>query len=114
MIDSKIHIIDSASIKKSKIDVSGVECGLFESLFGHDNKLIKQFMQYQFQKCPVVIRGSNLRIDEIKSEYLNGLNVLKMLENTASDEIQVWLKSSGTTKGLESIKVPTAIDGNFY
>ena len=114
MIASNIHFVSKDVIRESKIDVSGAESGLFQSLFGNDSREVSNFMQNHFQKCPVVIRGSKLRVKDILHDFLYDLNVKEMLENSASDEIQVWLSQlhhEKHQKPLESIKVPTADQG---
>lgn len=114
-----VIIIDNESIKNKVITISEEE-NLLHTLFGHDEELVSKFQSNYFQKQPVVIRGSASRLSEIKENYLFNFDVREMLDNTASDEIQVWLASfikeesaadniaiTNANTPVDAIKVPT-------
>ena len=63
---------------------------------------VKEFLDIYWRVRPVLIKGSSKRIDGIK-EIFNDLSVMDMLESTASDSIQCWLKST-ESNSLSSIQ----------
>ena len=110
-ISSRVRIIENDDIQASKISAS-LKSPVLSSIFGGDDALLRDFLLNDFQRNPVVIRGAHDRVTDLIDEHMFGLDVLDMLENTSSDEIQVWLPSkSKHTKSVDSIKVPTATQG---
>ncbi len=57
---------------------------------------------------PVVVRGTSARVQDLLDRYMHNLKVSDLLEDTASDEIQVWLRAVSTPAPLGSVHSETA------
>ena len=73
---------------------------------------IENFMSRYFRKKPCVFRGEESRVEKLKS-LLFDLNIQDMLDNSASEQVHVWLRknipdSSDSPDILESITVEDA------
>lgn len=88
----------------SVIDLENKNLNLLENLFGNDPVLFRSFLSDNFQKQPVVLKGSQERISKISSDLFD-LNVKELISNTASEQIHVWLSTSLSESTLESISV---------
>ena len=69
---------------------------------------VTDFFAKVWQKCPMVVRGRPEKAAVIRADYLFDLDVLSMLENSASDMIHVWLKTAEAWGRLDSIQVDAA------
>ena len=90
-----------------KLD-SNKNANVLEAIFGGDKSRVKSFLCNDFQRRPVVIRGCSDRLQSIISE-LNDLSVKDMLEESASDEIQVWLKTDKNDTSMNGTKAPAGL-----
>ena len=89
MIGSDVRVFSEA---RGPIDFSD-ELVLDSVLGIYTNASLKRtFKSDIFQKRPMVVRGNASIIEDIISNYLFDLNVHKILENTASELIHVWLR----------------------
>lgn len=104
MIDCAVKVVQSKStgkIRDQPLDVFDTSSSLLESLFG-DRRAVELFFRDSFRRSPCVYRGRDLRL---LSEQLHDLDLLSLLENSASDKIHVWLSHSGGSSAMESIMV---------
>lgn len=96
------HVEVIRAHQKRLIDIVESE-SILESLLGSREK-VNEFNELHFAKHPVVYRNN----DTTKiNEMLYDLDVKTMLENTASEQIHVWLKQM-SEETLESITVGDA------
>ncbi len=91
-------------------DINPNSENILDSFFGSSAKA-QAFLTNDFQKRPFVVKGSAKRLKSLKDMLFN-LDVLEMLEHTASDDYQVWLATKNSDKSLDSIKVSDASQGN--
>ena len=95
--------------RKSVIPCVGTELGVLESIFGTEDEA-RKFLAEDFQRRPVVVRGSKDRLTEIIDNFMWGLDVASILENTASENgIHCWLNAGDDkTSSMDSISVDQA------
>lgn len=108
MISSQIKIHPKSL--KSLITLNDDD-SLLGSIFAHDSKNVKLFLETNFQHQPVVIRGDVCRMDMIRDDFMHHLDLQTILESTSSDSIHVWLKSPNCkdkNSSLDSITVENA------
>jgi len=98
--------IANGAKEESVIDIDGedVLLSLFGSKMGQSG--VDNFLQTLWKReRAVLISGTPKRLAKLRADYLFDLDVNAMLENTASDQIHVWLK---TASSLDSIRVSDA------
>lgn len=69
-----------------------------------DPNLVSKFLASEFQQHPAVFRGSKARLELLKA-LLFDFSIKELLQNSASEQTQVWMKSVEVNKPLSSIKV---------
>ena len=92
----------SGSDKKNKraaIDLLHSEVRLIDNLF--PSGVEEDFVTTHFRRHPFVARGSNECLVTLK-KLLHEFNVAKLLENSASERIHVWLSQKGSESSLNS------------
>ena len=97
------HSLD-AGRAGSVINFSGKKRAL-NVLFGETHDTM--FLLDKFSTAPCVLHGNSARCDWLR-EVLYDFDLLQILENTASEEIHVWLKNPQGGDALSSIKVADA------
>jgi hypothetical protein len=88
MISGQVEV-QYASSSPIELDGSG---SILSSIL--DEFLQREFLQRDFQRRPLKIKGGPRRVEGLR-ELLYDLDILEMLQNTASETIQVWMRPSG-------------------
>lgn len=102
MISGQVKVKRAPS---SPIELNG-SGSILASIIG-EFLLQREFLQEDFQRRPLKIEGGSHRVEDLK-ELLYDLDILEMLQNTASETIQVWMRPSG--EGTNKLISTTATD----
>jgi quercetin dioxygenase-like cupin family protein len=91
-VDSRVHYLSPC---KRSIDLTNNSTNILDEILGTDN--VSDFAREHLSIRPCVLRGVPSRVSALIEESLYGLDVKTYLENTASDQIHVWLAPVNTT-----------------
>jgi hypothetical protein len=76
--------------KLPQISLVDEDIDILQDILGSP-ELVNEFLSQHFQRRPFVVRGDENRVCTLCGESLFDLNIKKYLENSASDQIHVWL-----------------------
>ena len=110
LVSAKVTTVPKSKSLSAPITLMDDTIDLLVTIFGSE-EVVNQFKQYHFRKSPLVVHGSSTRVSEI-CENLYDLDVQTYLENSASEQIHVWLapKTTADAAGpaIESITLDDA------